>query len=468
MSDTLPTRAPRHAVPLVLLRAGGDFEAWLKKQNAAVRNWLDLQQYKATAGSFCLLPDSQGGLSQVVVGLSDPISKWDLAALPLGLPVGTYALQAQGLQDADLEKLVFGWLMGGYRVRADQKPAKKSAALYLDPADRKRIALKRLEALAEAMIMARDLINLPAEELGPAELAAAITDVAKTYGAKITQCVGDALLKKGFPAIHAIGRAAARPPRFVELTWGKPKDPCVVLTGKGVCFDTGGLNLKTGSGMTLMRKDMGGAACALAVARLVMANKLPVYLRLLVPIVENAIGGNAIRPSDVIQMRCGLRVQIGNTDAEGRMVLADALTEAQDSKAPKPALLVDFSTLGPAAAIFGPYMGMFFTHDDKLAALLADVAPATEDMLWRMPFYPPYAKMVDGGAVADLINSPSSSNGFGVIAAHFLDRFVARDIPWIHLDFMAWNMSSRPGRPEGAEAMSVTALYTAIEKLFAK
>lgn len=453
----LTQKAPASGIFLTIVTATS-LPQWEKKQSDAVRNWFKANKFTGKAGSYALIPDKDGGLSRVIVGVSEPLSMWDLAALPGCLPEGTYILDGVKAGN-DENKLALGWMLGCYRFALHKKNESPQATLCLS----KKADLTRLTRLAESVMQTRRLITTPAEEFGPTELAEAVEAVAQKHKAKVTQLVGDELLEHGFRAIHAVGRASVRAPRLIDLTWGKAKNPLVTLVGKGVCFDTGGLNLKPGSSMSLMRKDMAGAAVALGVADLVMQAKLPVRLRLLIPAVENAINGDAYRPSDVITMKNGLTVEVGNTDAEGRLIVADALAEAASEK---PDLLIDFTTLGPARGIFGTEMASFFTNDDGIARDLARISTESEDYLWRMPLHKTYNKFLET-PFADLNMSPGLAFGGAMIAASFLERFCVGADKRIHFDFMGWNLSSKPGRPEGGEAMTLRAAFALLEKMFA-
>lgn len=447
----------KKTVPLTLVTEK-DYAAWLKRQVVRVRNWLGTQDYQAKSGRFSLIPGADGTLDGVVAGISAPPSLWDIAGLSSQLPEATYHLDWVG-NVGYVEWLALGWVLGGYKFsRYKSKPAGMPKAKLALPVG---TDIEKIMRFAEAIALARDLINTPAEDMMPADLAAAIGAVGKKYKAKVTHIVGDALLTKNYPAIHTVGRASVHAPRLVDLIWGNPKHPKVTLVGKGVCFDTGGLDIKGSGNMYLMKKDMGGAACALAVAQMVMAAKLPVRLRLLVPAVENAVAGNAYRPSDVIRMRNGMTVEVGNTDAEGRLVMADALAEASREK---PDMLIDLSTLtGAARTAVGTEISAFFTNDDALAERIAHQAKVMEDPAWRLPLYAGYDRMLDS-PVADVNSAPGSAYAGAITAALFLQKFVGADIPWAHFDFMAWNLSSRAGRPEGGEAMAVRALYQLIKE----
>ena len=455
MTDVLLPRSSRKTTPIILL-TDKELAAWLKHQPPRTVSWLKAHDFKAGAGSFCVIPDAAGKVMSVVAGISSPPSLWDAAGLQGQLPTGIYHFEWEGAL-AYHEWLALGWKLGSYRFTRYKKAKKSPAQLMLHAkADAAKIA-----RYASAIFMARDLINTTAEDMGPEQLATAISTVGKKHGAKVKQIVGNDLLKKNYPAIHTVGRASPRAPRLVDLVWGNPKHPKITLVGKGVCFDTGGLDLKSSGNMYLMKKDMGGAACALAVADMVMSAKLPVRLRLLVPAVENSVSGNAYRPSDVIRMRNGLTVEVGNTDAEGRLILADALAEASTEK---PSLLVDFSTLtGAARTAVGTEISALFTNSNALAGGLAKAGDDMEDPMWRLPLHAGYSKMLDS-SIADLNSAPGSAYAGAITAALFLQRFVGDKIDWAHLDFMAWNLSSKAGRPEGGEAMTVRAVYRLIEQ----
>jgi len=449
------------AVPIVLL-AKDRLAQWLAEAGEGERNWLAATGFAAEPGAHALVPGEAGRLGRVVVGLDgrkEPgAAVWALAGLPEALPEGNYRLEAvpAGL---DPTRLALGWALATYvfdRYRA--KKRSKAALVWPAAADRERVL-----ALARAVFLARDLVNTPAGDMGPAELAERAAAVAEQVGARCRIIVGDELLAENYPTIHAVGRASARAPRLVDIRWGDPAAPRVSLVGKGVCFDTGGLDLKTASGMRLMKKDMAGAAILLGLAQAIIETRLPLRLRVLLPLVENAVSGNAMRPLDIVRTRKGLTVEIGNTDAEGRLILCDALAEAASEQ---PALIVDVATLtGAARVAVGPELGALFCNDDTLAAALVEAGLAEDDPLWRMPLWRPYRRMIDS-KVADLNNVAESPYAGAIVAALYLQEFVEPDIPWAHLDVMAWNQHSRPGRPEGAEAMGLRALYSAIARRF--
>lgn len=356
----------------------------------------------------------------------------------------------------DATMAAVGWGLGTYRYQRYKRNGNGHASLVW-PANADRT---RAEHLIEAHTLVRDLINTPTEDMGPDALAANVKQVARAFGAKVQVIVGADLLRRNFPAIHAVGRAAAREPRLIDLRWGPADAPKLTLVGKGVCFDSGGLDIKPASGMRWMKKDMGGAATALGLAQLIMASQLRVRLRVLIPAVENAIAGNAYRPGDVIRTRKGLSVEIGNTDAEGRVILCDALALA-DEEAPE--LLLDFATLtGAARVALGPELAALFTDDDQLAEDVTRFGSSHDDPVWRLPLWAPYRRMIDS-KFADITNSSDSGFGGAITAALFLKEFVTRSQAWAHFDLFAWNNSDKPGRPYGGEAMTMRALFGLLE-----
>jgi leucyl aminopeptidase len=458
MSGILLSRAPREARPIIFLTEA-KLPAFLKKQPKAVSRWVAAQRFEAKAGSFCVMPKADGNVDFVLAGISDPVRLWDTAALPFGLPEGVYRIDETGGAEP-AEKLALGWYLGAAKLKSYKKDKRKASSL----AFAEEVDLTAVTRMGSTISYVRDLITTPAEELTPEVFAAEIEKTGLKHGAEVSQIIGDALLQEGFNAIHAVGRASVHAPRLVDLRWGDPAHPSVTLVGKGVCFDAGGLSLKPTSAMTTMKKDMAGAAVALGIASLIMANKVPVCLRLLVPVVENAIGDNAFRVSDVIKMKGGLSVEIVNTDAEGRLITADALAEAAKEK---PDLLIDLVTFGPARGVFGPEMAALLTNDDKLAEGLLASAAATEDPIWRMPLNAAYESWLDS-PIADMNNAPDKPYGGLMTSALFLQRFIGKKQSWAHLDFMAWNISSRPGRPLGGEAMTLRAVYRFLENRFPK
>jgi leucyl aminopeptidase len=445
------------SVPLWLLY-DDEIEAWRATQPPRVASWLDEQSFKAERHRVIAVPNATGTLDWVVGGLGKRqggLSLWHGAGLAERLPPRRYSL-AQPWSVADATSLQLGFLYGAYRFER-YRPSKAERAGILEPLPG--VNQAEVLAVAESLTLARDWINTPAADFGPAELAAAAQQLAGRHGATFRQWVGDELLAGNFPAIHAVGRASASPPRLLELTWAPPgaRDlPLLTLVGKGVCFDSGGLDIKPGSGMALMKKDMGGAAVALALANLLMHSRLKARLRVLVPAVENAISGNAYRPGDVLATRKGLSVEVGNTDAEGRLVLCDALALAD---AERPDLIMDFATLtGAARVALGPELPALFGSDDQLVADLARVAAAEHDPLWPMPLWAGYDDEL-GSKIADLNNVAASGFAGAIFGALFLKRFVTDTPNWVHIDLYAWNPKERPGRGVGAEAHAVRGVH---------
>ena len=402
----------------------------------------------------CLtIPDATGAPAHVLFGLEDDGARArDLlrpGRLATILPPGTYRF-ANAPHDERLGALAFA--LGSYRFRRYRKA--EPVDVRLAPSNT--INAAELSRIAEAASLARDLVNTPANDMGPAELAAAAEQIARRYGASFGCIVGDDLLKQNFPLIHAVGRASPRAPRLIDFAWGDPSHPKVTLVGKGVCFDTGGVDLKPSGAMLIMKKDMGGAANVLALAQMIMEAKLRIRLRVLIPAVENAVSGNAFRPLDIYPSRKGPTIEIGNTDAEGRLVLADALALADEEK---PELLIDMGTLtGAARVALGPDLPPFYTEDDALAADLARCAAAEQDPLWRLPLWRPYDAWLDSKA-ADINNAPSNGFAGSITCALFLQRFVEHAKSWLHLDIYAWTPSAKPARPEGGECQAARALY---------
>jgi leucyl aminopeptidase len=417
--------------------------------------------FEPKPGRHLMLPGNSADLS--VAGVLFGIELPDAPArdpfgpgrLPGVLPAGTYRFV--NAPDPRLSALAFA--LGTYSFARYRKPEEKAVALELpggvDGAD--------LSRTAEAVFLARDLINTPTNDMGPAELENAARSIARQQVANVRSIVGDDLLRENFPLIHAVGRASATPPRLIDLTWGSAADPKVTLVGKGVCFDSGGLDIKPSSGMLMMKKDMGGAAAVLAAAHMIMSRGLKVRLRVLIPAVENAISGSAFRPLDVYPSRKGITVEIGNTDAEGRLILADALALA-DEEAPD--LLVDMGTLtGAARVALGPELPAFYANDETLAAEMLRVAGQENDPVWRMPLWPPYLAMLDS-KIADTSNVSTSSFAGSITCALFLSRFVAAAKAWLHFDIYAWTATAKPGRPEGGECQVARALYALLCKRY--
>ena len=449
----------RAAVPVWPVSASA-LAAWRDTLAPPSRQWLDRHRFRAKPGSFAVIPGDGGDIAAVAWGIGEPTGLWDAAPLAAGLPAGAYRLDFTAAPGGPFNArqataAALGWALGGYRFARYRTPGDDEPGIatlvWPDAADR--AAVRRA---ATAVARVRDLVNTPAGDMGPEALAAAALDVAAAAGATAEAVVGDELLDRGYPLIHAVGRAGPQPPRLVDLRWGDPAAPKVTLVGKGVCFDTGGLDLKTASGMLLMKKDMGGAANALGLAGMVMDAGLDVRLRLLLPIVENSVSRNAFHPGDILKSRNGITVEVGNTDAEGRLILADALAEG-DSEAPE--LLFDFATLtGSARVALGPDLPALFCADDQFAAALAAAAAAEFDPLWRMPLWEDYGEMLES-KIADTNNVSVSRFAGAITAALFLKKFTSAAKVWAHADLFAWNPKARPGRPEGGEAQVLRAAY---------
>jgi len=442
------------AVMITLLRTPA-MAAWLKSQPAEVRNWITATNYQPTPGSYCVIPGANGDIARVLVGLEPGIDSWSMAALPGALPQGTYCLDPE-TGPSDAFGAAFAWAIGGYafvRYRRDQRKLAK----LVWPSDVDREEIRRL---VRAISLVRDLINTPAEDMGPEQLAIAARKIAREQNAKFSVLAGEELLRHNYPAIHAVGRASSRPPRLIDLRWGR-SGPSLTLVGKGVCFDSGGLDLKSDSAMKLMKKDMGGAALMLGLALVIMSAGLKIRLRVLIPAVENSVSGNAYRPLDVIRTRKGHSVEIGNTDAEGRVILCDALAEADSEK---PDLIVDAATLtGAARVALGPDLPALFSNDDDVAEMLLKHGRAEGDPLWRMPLHHGYRRMLDS-KVADINNIGDSPMAGAITAALYLNEFVSPSTKWMHIDTLAWNLKDRPGRPEGGEALCLRALLSFVRE----
>lgn len=427
------------------------------------RQWLATLGFKGAPDTHALLPGEDGRIAAVWAGVRAADHPYALSLLPRALPEGLYRL-ADGPLALDPAAAALSWQLGSYAFER-YKPRPRAAAQLQLPVS---AGAQRGLMLARAITLVRDLVNTPAEDMGPAQLAAAAQQLAKAHGARFGQIVGDALLKRNFPAIHAVGRAAdakARAPRLIELTWGKPKDPRLTIVGKGVCFDSGGLDIKSADGMRLMKKDMGGAANALGLASLVMGARLPVRLQVLIPAVENSIAGNAFRPGDVFKTRKGLHIEIGNTDAEGRVILCDALAYGAEGR---PELMIDLATLtGAARVALGPQLPALFCRRMDLARELVDRGLALHDPLWHMPLWKDYHGGIESD-IADIVNTGKGPMAGAITAALFLDDFVPADVDWLHIDLFAWNDGARPGRPAGGEAQTLRTLLAYLEQRFGR
>ena len=454
MQDLAPLLQPDRGQPATALQLVDkkSFEKWLKAQPERARQAMQAQGFKGEGFQLAILPEQGDGWS-AVLGVANvaELSPWCLAKAAEKLPEGCYRVAGQSPGPAAL-----GWLLAQYRFddyREKKKDATGPRVLLTDEPAR----IEEIVLLAESTFLVRDLVNIPAGDLGPAELQAAVEQVAKPAGAKTRSTAGQAL-DKGFPMVAAVGRAASpdRAPRLIELEWGDQRHPRIAVIGKGVCFDSGGLDIKPASGMRLMKKDMGGAGHAIALARLVMKSNLPVRLHLVIPAVENAVSGAAFRPGDILRSRKGLTVEVGNTDAEGRLILADALALAVEHK---PELILDFATLtGAARVALGPDLPALFANHDPLADQLLECGSRVSDPLWRMPLWKQYDEMLSSD-IADLSNVSDAPLAGAVTAALFLQRFVPEEIPWAHFDTFAWRPAAKPGRPKGGDALGLRAVW---------
>lgn len=430
------------------------------------KQWCKAQNFEAKPGQMILLPAENGSLSKVLFGLETDEkfaqsyeAIWSIGDLPLRLPAGTYKLKTD-LSKEQTELLCLSWLLGSYQFTnfKTKEPLKTQLCCP------KGISIDSLTIMASAIYKVRDLINRPANDLTPEKIWKEAEQLAKSHKAKAKSIKGKDLLTKNFPAIYEVGKAADVDPYLIELTWGNKNHPHLILVGKGVTFDSGGLDIKPSSNMRLMKKDMGGAAHVLGLAHLIMSNKLPVQLTVLIPSVENAISGNAYRPSDIISSRKGLSIEIGNTDAEGRVILADALSYADDMK---PDLIIDFATLtGAARVALGTEVPVMFCNRESDAEALTKASLTVKDPLWRLPLWNGYSNELET-PFADITNSGNGGYGGAITAALFLERFITTEaVPWIHFDLMAWNLRRKPGRPEGGEAMAIRAIYRFLEKRY--
>jgi leucyl aminopeptidase len=450
-------RASAGATPIHLVDRAS-LRAILPGLPEITRRWLGAIGFTGAPDTHALVPDEAGRVREVWAGVAAPASPWALAALPRALPPGRYRLGDAG-QHGEAQSAAMSWALGGYAFERYRGSRRTPAELVLAPGEAASAGVR----IAEAIAQARDLINTPAEDMGPAELAETVRALARAHGGRFREIVGDRLLAAGFPAVHAVGRAASRAPRLIELTWGDPKARRLTLVGKGVCFDTGGLDIKPAEAMRQMKKDMGGAAAAIALARLVMVSQLPVRLQLLIPAVENAIAGNAYRPGDIVRTRKGLQVEIGNTDAEGRVILSDALAYAAESS---PELIIDLATLTGAARIaLGPQLPALFCRQMAMARDIVDRSIALEDPVWHMPLWPDYRRGIES-EIGDIVNTGRNAMGGAIAAALFLEHFVPESIDWLHLDVFAWNDAPRPGRPVGGEAQAVRTLLATLQARF--
>ena len=466
--DPPPSTTPTITVECIS-KEGTD--AWLSAQSDTVKTWTSVSQFKGKDGDLCIIPSPNGGIDRIVFSAENPEDLWVYASLPSKLPPGAYSFT--GVHSPTPAAL--GWALGTYSfdryksksnntASSEKKSDDKAVLVWPEGADRQTVT-----AIAQGYFLARDMITTPAEDMTPQDIAAEASALAQAHGASATVIVGDDLLSSNYPAIHTVGRASVNPPHLVDFRWyPKGSDPStlpkVTLVGKGVSFDTGGLDLKPANAMKLMKKDMGGSALVLALAHTIMSTGLSVSLRVLVPTVENSVSGNAYRPLDVLQTRAGITVENGNTDAEGRLILCDALAEGVSEK---PELLIDAATLtGAARVALGTEVPALFCNNDEVADAILAAGKDVRDPLWRMPLHQPYRKMLDS-KVADIYSCSEGGYGGAITAALFLQEFVKEAPAWVHIDTMGYNTSSKPGRPEGGEALALRALFEFLKRRYA-
>ncbi len=454
MTDVLIDAAAGPVLPVHAVTKQG-WDEWLGARAPLERNWLVSTGFEPMAGALTPLPEDRGKVAGYVLGLGDGANPLVFGNLAFGVPEGQVLALDDGFE-GDRDQAALGFVMGAYRFDKYKKSPRSPATMVVpkgvDGADVRRIG--------EGVALTRDLINTPTEDMGPQQLEAAAWRIADSHGAAMMAHKGKELLDRNFPMIHAVGRASVEAPRLIDMAWGNPYAPKITLVGKGVCFDSGGLDIKPASAMRLMKKDMGGAANVLGLATMIMGAHLNVRLRVLIPAVENAIAGNAFRPGDVIPTRKGISVEIGNTDAEGRLVLADALALGDEES---PQMMIDMATLtGAARVAMGADLPPMFCDDDKLAAEIQHYSMGYNDPVWRLPIWQPYDKQLDSN-VADVNNIADGGFGGAIIAALFLKKFVTQTPSWAHFDIYSWNAGSRPGRPAGGEAMAIRGLYAMLK-----
>ncbi|MFQ3264561.1 MAG: leucyl aminopeptidase [Colwellia sp.] len=439
--------AENTGIPLIIIEKAA-YQTWFAHQDEQSKAWLSNTQF--TGKGLALIPNSQSKINQAVFVVTDASDFFACGDLIKQLPQGQYLLKADAKH---VEAISFGWLIGAYQYDRyiSNKSAKVLASLAINNTDTVASAIK----FAQATALTRDLVNTPAADMMPEDIAKAALNLAEQFNGDVKQIIGDELLVHNYPTIHAVGRASVHTPRLVDLTWGDSKNPLVTLVGKGVCFDSGGLDMKPAAGMRNMKKDMGGAAHVLGLAQLIMAHNLPINLRVLIPAVENAVSSNALRPGDVVTTRKGLTVEIHNTDAEGRLVLCDALAEAENDD---PTLIIDFATLtGAMRVALGTELPGFFSNNDQVATDITAAGSKISDPVWRMPLYSPYDNLFDS-TIADMTNCPAQPFGGAITAALYLQRFVEKT-DWVHFDVMAFNVRHLSGRPLGGEAFGIRAVF---------
>lgn len=465
MRDAFVTEKSKQKLISILPVITNQFEKWISEQPINVQQWVKASQFIADSGTFCLIPNGDGSLHSVLLGIANTDDFLAFGALPAKLPEGVYAIEANNVLKTahDFQHATLAWGLGFYQFTNYKKPLPRLAKLSLNNL----VDEKFLSDQLEAIYLSRDLINTPAEDMGPEQIENAVKNVAKKFGAKLNVISGEKLLKENYPAIHAVGRASPRDPRVIDLRWGKNKNaPKITLVGKGVCFDSGGLDLKTAAGMLLMKKDMAGSAMMLGLAQMIMAQELPVQLRLLIGAVDNVISGNAYKPGDIVPTRAGKTIEITNTDAEGRMVLCDLLFEACTEN---PEVVIDFATLtGAARVALGEDIPAMFVQPQSFADDLMKASRTVNDPIWQMPLVQSYREKLKS-EFADMVNAVESSPyGGSITAALFLQSFVNENTTWVHFDTPAWNFKLKPGRPVGADVFAVRAVFEYLRNRYSK
>lgn len=457
---SLQSNRPESSIAITLVSTS-ELESWKKSLTEPQTNWLEENQFKAAAGETLVFSDQNGSIGNVVAGTGkEEYDPWLFSQIAGALPKGFYHLETT-LDDMDADIAAFGWAMADYKFDHYLKEKSQTKAILSVPGN---CDLSYVSSVVRGTTLARDLVNTPTCDMGPPELADVANELAARFGAKIDITVGEKLLKKGLNTIHTVGRAAEKAPRLIDIRWGNENAPKVTLVGKGVCFDTGGLDIKPSGAMLTMKKDMGGAAHVLGLSQMIMESGLNVCLRVLIPAVENNISGNAFRPGDIIKSYMGTTIEVGNTDAEGRLVLCDALALASEEK---PEIMMDFATLtGAARVALGTDIPPYFCDDRALSEEILKYSIDEHDPLWPLPLFKPYKKLLASN-IADLNNVASTGFGGAITAALFLQHFVGDNIPWIHFDVYAWNASNRAGRPKGGEAMGLRTVFQYLSDKYA-
>lgn len=454
MLNCFVTEAPKQLIPIHVVTPKTYFD-WLAKQSGVTKEWLLSTQFRPEAGCIRTIPDAKGKVALVICCVNDVEILWGVGGLPFILPEGQYQFDNA---DHFYKQYAIAWGLGAYQFTRYKKPTRAPAQLYVSEKN-----LPHVSNIVEAIYQVRDWTNTPTDDMGPTEFADVTKKLAKEFDAKFTQIIGEDLLKQNYASIYTVGRASDDEPRLLDLRWGKTSHPKVTLVGKGVCFDSGGLDIKPSAYMLLMKKDMAGGAHVFGLARMIMKAKLPICLRVLVPVVENVISGNAYRPGDIIKSRKGLTIEVGNTDCEGRVILADALAEAASEK---PELIIDITTLtGAARVALGTELPAVFSNNDKVVNEVIKHGEKVSDPMWRLPLYALYREYMNS-PIADINNNTNEPYAGAITAALFLKEFVPDEIPWLHFDMMAWNLRPRPGRPQGAEAMGLRALFSYLSAVY--